>query len=98
MGVLDQYSNLVLRWCQHDTFIHDLPPHRVVVMAIETLTDLVGFPDGWLVGVSFSLEWGYQCWVITPERQVYTDGEFYESSFVALSAGRFLVEHSLEVE
>ncbi|WP_261891864.1 hypothetical protein [Acaryochloris marina] len=67
-------------------------------MAIETLTDLVGFPDGWLVGVSFSLEWGYQCWVITPERQVYTDGEFYESSFVALSVGRFLVEHSLEVE
>ena len=67
-------------------------------MAIDTLTELIGFPGGWLVGVSYALEWGYQCWVITPEWQVHTDGEFYESSLVALGAGRFLVEHSLEVE
>ena len=67
-------------------------------MVIDTLTELVGFPGGWLVGVSFDLEWGYQCWVITPEKQVHTDGEFYKSGLVALGAGRFLVEHSLEVE
>lgn len=67
-------------------------------MVIEMLAELVGFPGGWLVGVSYALEWGYQCWVITPESQVHTDGEFYESSLDALGAGRFLVEHSLEVE
>ncbi|ABW29996.1 hypothetical protein [Acaryochloris marina] len=67
-------------------------------MAIDSLTDLVGFPGGWLIGVSYALEWGYQCWVITPEHQVHTDGEFYESNLGALSAGRFLVEHSLEVD
>lgn len=67
-------------------------------MAIDSITDLVGFPGGWLVGVSYGLEWGYQCWVITPEGQVHTDGEFYESNLGALWAGRFLVEHSLEVD
>lgn len=67
-------------------------------MATNTLAELLGFSGGWLVGVSLELEWGYQCWVITPERQVHTDGEFYENSRLALEAGRFLVEHSLEVE
>ncbi|NJK40721.1 MAG: hypothetical protein HC934_03965 [Acaryochloridaceae cyanobacterium SU_2_1] len=67
-------------------------------MAIDTMVELVGFPGGWLVGVSHALDWGYQCWVITPEQQVYTDGEYYLCSLVALGAGRFLVEHSLEVE
>ncbi|WP_299402408.1 hypothetical protein [Acaryochloris sp. IP29b_bin.148] len=67
-------------------------------MAIDTLAELVGFPRGWLVGVSLDLEWDYQCWIVTPEKQVHTDGKFYESSPMALEAGRFLVEHSLEVE
>jgi len=67
-------------------------------MATNTLAELLGFSGGWLVGASLELEWGYQCWVITPERQVHTDGEFYENSRLALEAGRFLVEHSLEVE
>lgn len=67
-------------------------------MAIDTLIELVGFPGDWLVGVSYGLDWGYQCWVITPERQVFTDGEYYESHQAALAAGCFLVEHSLEVE
>ncbi|KAI9129516.1 hypothetical protein [Acaryochloris sp. CCMEE 5410] len=67
-------------------------------MATDTLAELLGFSGGWLVGVSLDLEWGYQCWVITPERQVHTDGEFYVNSRVALEAGRFLVENSLEVE
>ncbi|ABW32133.1 hypothetical protein [Acaryochloris marina] len=67
-------------------------------MATDTLAELLGFSGGWLVGVSLDLEWGYQCWVITPERQVHTDGEFYVHSRVALEAGRFLVENSLEVE
>ena len=67
-------------------------------MTIDTLAELIGFSGGWLVGVSYALGWGYQCWVITPERQVHTDGEYYESHLVALAAARFLVEHSLEVE
>ena len=67
-------------------------------MAIDTLVELIRFPGDWLVGVSHTLDWGYQCWVITPERQVHTDGEYYENHLMALAAGRFLVEHSLEVE
>ncbi|KAI9129241.1 hypothetical protein [Acaryochloris sp. CCMEE 5410] len=67
-------------------------------MATDTLAELLGFSGSWLVAVSLDLEWGYQCWVITPERQVHTDGEFYVNSRVALEAGRFLVENSLEVE
>jgi len=67
-------------------------------MVIDTLVELVGFPDDWLVAVSHILNGGYQCWVITPEQQAYTDGEYYESHLAALAAGRFLVEHSLEVE
>jgi hypothetical protein len=74
------------------------PPKEEVAMAIDTLAELVGFPGGWIVGVSYALEWGYRCWVVTPELTVLTDGEFYESSLGALRAGRFLVEHSLEVE
>ena len=65
---------------------------------METLTELIGFMGDWLVGVSYVLDRGYQCWVITPERQVHTDGEYYESHLMALAAGRYLVEHSLEVE
>lgn len=67
-------------------------------MASEILAELIGFTGDWLVGVSYTLDGGYQCWVITPERQVHTDGEYYESQLMALAAGRFLVEHSLEVE
>ncbi|KAI9135472.1 hypothetical protein [Acaryochloris sp. CCMEE 5410] len=65
---------------------------------MDTLAELIGFTGNWLVGVSFTLDQGYQCWVITPERQVYTDGEYYESHLMALAAGRYLVEQSLEVE
>ncbi|MBD0269200.1 MAG: hypothetical protein ICV77_13015, partial [Cyanobacteria bacterium Co-bin8] len=46
-----------------------------------------------------SLNWGlYRCWVITPELVVLNDGEDYETSQMALAAGRALVELSLESE
>lgn len=67
-------------------------------MVTDSLTELISFPGGWLVGVTYVLGWGYQPWVVTPEKQVYTDGEYYLCSLVALGAARFLVEHSLEVE
>ena len=54
------------------------------------------FP-GWIVGVSYVLGEGYRCWVITPELAVLNDGECYEASQAAMAAGRFLVEHSLEL-
>ncbi|MBD2257535.1 hypothetical protein [Pseudanabaena sp. FACHB-2040] len=60
------------------------------------LIEIVAFP-GWIVGVS--LNWGlYRCWVITPELVVLNDGEDYETSQMALAAGRALVELSLESE
>ena len=61
------------------------------------IVEISAFPD-WLVGVSYSPAEGYRCWVVNPELAVLNDGEFYTTSEEAMSAGRYLVEHSLELE
>lgn len=53
------------------------------------------FP-GWIVSVTQRSALGYQCWVVTPELVVLSDGELYSSDLKALAAGRMLVELSME--
>ena len=63
----------------------------------ERLNQLIAY-SGWIVAVSQRRRFGYRCWVITPELTVLTDGEAYECSEDAIAAGRFLVEHSVEID
>ena len=60
------------------------------------LIQVCAFP-GWIVAVSYTQPLGYHCWVMTPELIVLNDGEIYPTSAEAMEAGRFLVEHSLEL-
>ncbi|NET36504.1 MAG: hypothetical protein F6K19_31495 [Cyanothece sp. SIO1E1] len=66
-------------------------------MEEDKIIQVSAFPD-WIVGVSYARVDGYRCWVITPELKVLNDGEIYGTSHAAMSAGRYLVEHSLERE
>lgn len=61
------------------------------------LVDLVSFP-GWLVGITYLRCQGYRCWVINPSGVVLNDGEVYPTHASAISAGRGLVEQSLELD
>ena len=47
---------------------------------------------GWIIGVSYTKERGYQCWIVNPELDVLSDGTFYSTSSAAMSAGRAFVE------
>ena len=67
------------------------------MMEADKIVEISAFPD-WLVGVSYSRAEGYRCWVVNPELAVLNDGEFYTTSGEAMSSGRYLVEHSLELE
>jgi hypothetical protein len=47
---------------------------------------------GWLVEVSQLEGQGYQCWVVNPDLDVFSDGAIYQTSSAAMSAGRSFVE------
>lgn len=47
---------------------------------------------GWIIGVSYVKNQGYQCWIVNPELDVLSDGTFYTTSSAAMSAGRSFVE------
>ncbi|NJM64467.1 MAG: hypothetical protein HC851_01750 [Acaryochloris sp. RU_4_1] len=66
-------------------------------MSTAHLVEMIAFP-GWIIGVCRLPEGDYSCWVMTPELTLISDGETYTSGDEALSAGRFLVEYSIEVD
>ncbi|MBD0268671.1 hypothetical protein [Pseudanabaena sp. FACHB-2040] len=47
---------------------------------------------GWIIGVSYLKDRGYQCWIVNPDLDVLSDGTFYTTSSAAMSAGRTFVE------
>ncbi|HEY9763381.1 MAG TPA: hypothetical protein V6D07_12700 [Trichocoleus sp.] len=47
---------------------------------------------GWIIGVSYTSNRGYQCWIVNPNLDVLSDGTFYTTSSAAMSAGRTFVE------
>lgn len=47
---------------------------------------------GWIIGVSYIENQGYQCWIVNPDLDVLSDGTFYSTSSAAMSAGRSFVE------
>ncbi|HEY9888484.1 MAG TPA: hypothetical protein V6D02_08800 [Candidatus Obscuribacterales bacterium] len=51
---------------------------------------------GWIIGVSYTRDRGYQCWVINPDLHVLNDGYHYTTSSAALTAGRSFVERQFE--
>ncbi|HHP7244645.1 MAG TPA: hypothetical protein ACFE0H_08170 [Elainellaceae cyanobacterium] len=61
-----------------------------------TIIQVSAFPS-WIVGISYTETVGYRCWVINPELIVLNDGEIYATSQAAMTAGRYFVEHSLEL-
>lgn len=56
------------------------------------------FP-GWIICVTYRQSLGYQCWVVTPDHVVLSDGEQYTTSSKALATGRWFIQQSLiEIE
>ncbi|MEB3269327.1 MAG: hypothetical protein VKJ09_12360 [Leptolyngbya sp.] len=47
---------------------------------------------GWVIGVSQVGDRGYQCWLLTEQLAVLSDGAFYSTSLAALTAGRVFIE------
>jgi hypothetical protein len=62
-------------------------------MKKESIAQVSTFP-GWIIGVSCSEAQVYRCWIITPDLQVFSDGEFYETSSAAMASGRYFVERN----
>ncbi len=60
----------------------------------ETLAQVSAFP-GWVVGISCSQALVYRCWAMNTDLNVFSDGEFYDTSSAAMAAGRRFVEQSL---
>jgi hypothetical protein len=63
-------------------------------MKKESIAQVSTFP-GWIIGVSCSEALVYRCWIIAPDLQVYSDGEFYETCSAAMAFGRQFVERNL---
>ena len=76
---------------------YGVPFLNPTLMLTEQLIYCVAYP-GWIVGVSRHGPQWFHCWIINPELAVLTDGECHPSGDDALDAGRFLVEHSLEID
>jgi hypothetical protein len=66
-------------------------------MSSTHIVEVIAFP-GWIIGICCLPEGDYSYWVMTPELTLLSDGETYTSRDEALSAGRFLVEYSIEVD
>lgn len=52
---------------------------------------------GWIIGVSHSRQYGYQCWLINPKLDVLNDGYQYSTSSAALTAGRTYIERQIDL-
>jgi len=60
----------------------------------ETAVVQISGMVGWIIGVSYTHDQGYQCWLVNPNLDVLSDGAFYSTSSAAMSAGRTFVERA----